>query len=96
MSESRVADEKIEILLRAVGDAPVLKKNKFKLPRSQKIAFVTEFLRKATKCEAEERIFLYIHQAFSPVIDTTIGTLFDNYASDSKLVVHYSKTPAWG
>jgi hypothetical protein len=56
MSESAL--EKVEILLRAVGDAPVLKKNKFKLNRTQKIAFVSDFLRKATKCEADERIFL--------------------------------------
>ena len=52
------SQEKVEILLRAVGDAPVLKKNKFKLNRTQKIAFVSDFLRKATKCEADERIFL--------------------------------------
>merc|ERR1712127_1019566 len=90
------AQEKVEILLRAVGDAPVLKKNKFKLNRTQKIAFVSDFLRKATKCEADERIFLYIHQAFSPTMDSPTGTLFDNHASDNKLVLHYSKTPAWG
>lgn len=92
MSDS--APEKVEILLRAVGDAPVLKKNKFKLNRTQKIAFVSDFLRKATKCEEDERIFLvkkmgilskynciqYIHQAFSPTMDSPIGILFDNHA----------------
>ena len=55
---TETAPEKVEILLRAVGDAPVLKKNKFKLNRTQKIAFVSDFLRKATKCEGDERIFL--------------------------------------
>ena len=72
-------DEKVELLFRAVGDAPVLKKNKFKLQRSKNIQFVNQFLAKVTKCEGDERIYVYIHQAFSPTPDSEIGTLFDNY-----------------
>ena len=76
---SSEVDEKVELLFRAVGDAPVLKKNKFKLSRLKTILFVNHFLTKATKCEGEERIFLYIHQSFSPLPSAEIGMLFDNY-----------------
>jgi len=93
MSES----EKIEVLLRAVGSAPVLKKQKFMLSRSHQINFVINFLsKKMFKPEDNERIFIYIHQSFSPTPDTNVGLLYDNYSSDNKLVLHYSKTPAWG
>ena len=73
-------DEKVELLFRAVGDAPMLKKSKFKLSRAKNVQFVNHFLTKATKCEKEERIYLYIHQSFSPAPDAQVGLLFDNYS----------------
>jgi ubiquitin-like protein ATG12 len=91
MSES----EKIQVLLRAVGSAPVLKKQTFMLSRSHQINFVINFLSKKM-CKDDERIFIYIHQSFSPTPDTNVGLLYDNYQSDNKLVLHYSKSPAWG
>ena len=72
-------DEKVELLFKAVGDAPVLKKNKFKLSRAKTIQFVAQFLAKATKCTGDERVYVFIHQSFAPTPDAQIGTLFDNY-----------------
>ena len=91
MSES----EKIQVLLRAVGSAPVLKKQTFMLSRfaqtdlflflyyfcflrSHHINFVINFLSKKM-CKDDERIFIYIHQSFSPTPDTNVGLLYDNY-----------------
>ena len=137
--------EKICILLKSVGNAPVLKKDKFMLGKTTKLrhdfdtiskrmydtnypdfrtflkswkSYVINFLSKKM-CEPDERIFIYIHQSFSPTPDTSVGLLFDNYSrydkeillpvdilyrkrflifyfSDGKLVLHYSKSPAWG
>jgi len=88
-------NDKTTIVLKSVGDGPVLKKTQFQVSRSKTIKWVNEWLHKKV-CSDDERIFIYIHQSFAPTPDTTIGLLFDNYASNGKLFLHFSRNPAWG
>ncbi|XP_077975583.1 ubiquitin-like protein ATG12 [Styela clava] len=87
---------KIDVLLRPAGDAPILKRKKWQVDPAKKVEWIAGFLRKLLKCEQSESIFLYVNQAFAPSPDRDIGTLYECFGGDGKLVLHYAKTQAWG
>ncbi|CAF2496926.1 unnamed protein product [Rotaria sp. Silwood2] len=91
-------DGKVVFLLQAVGDAPILKKKRWVLPRSKTISYIAEFLKKHMQLDVEQQkqLFLYVNQTFAPALDTTIGTVNDCFKSERMLVLHYALTPAWG
>ncbi|CAG5117657.1 unnamed protein product [Candidula unifasciata] len=90
------SNSKVDILLKPAGDAPIMKKKKWTVERSRKIAGVAEFIKKFIKMEPSESLFLYVNQSFAPSPDTEIGSIFDCFGSDGKLVLHYCRTQAWG
>ncbi|KAL3847598.1 hypothetical protein ACJMK2_018501 [Sinanodonta woodiana] len=87
---------KIDVLLKAAGDAPIMKKKKWAVERSKTVNWVAEFIKKYIKCQPSESLFVYVNQSFAPAPDSEIGTVFDCFGSDGKLVLHYCKTQAWG
>ncbi|OWA50790.1 putative Ubiquitin-like protein ATG12 [Hypsibius exemplaris] len=87
---------KVDLLLKAVGDAPIMKKKRWAVDPTKKVAWVSEFVRKYLKCEPQESLFLYVNQYFSPSPDQEIGSLYECFGSDGKLVLHYCKQQAWG
>jgi ubiquitin-like protein ATG12 len=89
---------KVVFLLKAAGGAPILKKKKWALPRSKTMGHIVEFLKKYMQLDAQQQqqLFLYVNQAFSPALDTTIGSIYDCFSSEGTLVLHYSLTQAWG
>ncbi|KAL5017977.1 hypothetical protein ScPMuIL_003699 [Solemya velum] len=87
---------KVDLLLKPAGDAPIMKKKKWAVEYCKKVSWISEFLRKYLKFEPSESIFLYVNQSFSPAPDTEVGTLFECFGSDGKLVLHYCKSAAWG
>jgi ubiquitin-like protein ATG12 len=91
-------DGKIVFYLKSAGGAPILKRKKWALSRSKTIGYLAEFLKKHLQLDSEQQkqLFLYVNQAFSPAIDTTIGAVNDCFHSDGTLVLHYTITPAWG
>ncbi|XP_002736735.1 ubiquitin-like protein ATG12 [Saccoglossus kowalevskii] len=88
--------KKIDLLLKAAGDAPIMKKKKWAVDPSKKIGWVMEFIRKYIKCEPNQSLFLYVNQSFSPAPDQEIGNVFECFGSDGKLILHYCKSQAWG
>lgn len=95
-SPSLQPKSKIDILLRATGDVPIMKKRKWAVDPNKRIGWVIEFIRKYIKCEAHESLFLYVNQSFCPSPDVEVGTLYECFGADGKLVLHYCKTQAWG
>jgi len=87
---------KIDILLKATGDAPIMKKRKWAVEPNKKIGSINEFIKKYLKCSSSESLFLYINQSFAPSPDVEVGTLYECFGSDGKLVVHYCLSQAWG
>jgi ubiquitin-like protein ATG12 len=89
---------KVVFLLKAAGGAPILKKKKWALPRSKTMGHIVEFLKKYMQLDAQQQqqLFLYVNQAFSPALDTTIGSVYDCFSSEGTLVLHYALTQAWG
>ncbi|KXJ27139.1 ubiquitin-like protein ATG12 [Exaiptasia diaphana] len=88
--------QKVEVLLKAAGDAPIMKKKKWTVEGSKTIAYLIEFIRKYIRCEPEESLFLYVGQAFAPSPDQIVSNLYECFGADGKLVLHYCKSQAWG
>jgi ubiquitin-like protein ATG12 len=84
---------KVVVLLRAVGDAPILKQNKFKISATEKFEKVVSFLGVQLRGKS---IFVYLNSAFTPRYDETVANLFQWHGVEGKLVVYYATTPAWG
>ncbi|KAK7002818.1 ubiquitin-like protein ATG12 [Biomphalaria glabrata] len=87
---------KVDILLKPAGDAPIMKKKKWTVDRTKRICWVSDFIKKYIKMEPSESLFLYVNQSYAPSPDTDIGSIFDCFGSDGKLVLHYCKSQAWG
>lgn len=90
------ADGKIYLFLKATSDVPIMKKKKWHVDENKTIHWVNTFIKKYLKLEDKDTIFLYVAQAFAPSPDQQIKNLYECFGSEGKLVLHYSKTPAWG
>lgn len=96
ISESDSGSDKVVLLLKAAGNAPVMKRTKWTVGRDKTIFWVLEFIRKYISCDKNESLFLYVNQCFSPAMDTDIGSLYDCFSVEGRLILHYCKTQAWG
>ncbi|XP_047493111.1 autophagy protein 12-like [Penaeus chinensis] len=90
------AKQKIDVLLKATGDAPIMKKKKWAVEGEKPVGWVAEFIRRYLKLEASDSLFVYVNQSFAPSPDQIIRNLYECFGSDGKLVLHYCKTQAWG
>ena len=95
-ADSAVADGKINLFLKATSDVPIMRKKKWQVDETKTIHWVITFIKKYLKLEDKDTIFLYVAQAFAPSPDQQIKNLYECFGADGKLVLHYSKTPAWG
>jgi ubiquitin-like protein ATG12 len=93
MEESKNSD-KIIVHLKPVANAPILKKNKFKVSAGESFAMIMTFV--AGQIKAKDGIFLYCNSAFSPSPDSVIGDLFLCFKVGNELIVNYAITEAWG
>ncbi|XP_034830607.1 autophagy protein 12-like [Maniola hyperantus] len=87
---------KVDILLKATGNAPIMKKKKWAVDAEKPIGWIMEFVKKYLKLEPEEKLFLYVNQTFAPSPDQIIKNLYECFGTDGKLVLHYCKSQAWG
>ncbi|KAM9101487.1 ubiquitin-like protein ATG12 [Sarcophilus harrisii] len=90
------AKKKIDVLLKAVGDTPIMKTKKWAVERTRTIQGLIDFIKKFLKLMASEQLFIYVNQSFAPSPDQEVGTLYECFGSDGKLVLHYCKSQAWG
>ncbi|CDI98729.1 ubiquitin protein atg12 [Echinococcus multilocularis] len=88
---------KIEVLFKPVGDAPCMKKSKWKVARSDTLSAVTSFLFKYLNLiPQQDSIFIFVSSSFTPPLDTELGTLFDCFSTEGTLILQYCKSQAWG
>ncbi|XP_056397982.1 ubiquitin-like protein ATG12 [Hyla sarda] len=90
------AKRKIDVLLKAVGDTPIMKNKKWTIERTRTVQGLMFFIKKYLKMEASEQMFIYVNQSFAPSPDQEVGILYECFGSDGKLVLHYCKSQAWG
>ncbi|RWS12726.1 ubiquitin-like protein ATG12 [Dinothrombium tinctorium] len=87
---------KVDVLLKATGDVPIMKKKKWLIDANKTVLSVITFIKQYLKLDANEPLFLYVSQSFCPSPDHRIRNLYDCFAVDGRLIFYYSKTPAWG
>lgn len=87
---------KINLLLKAVGDAPIMKQKNWAIEGTHTIAWLTSFIKKYLNIDNSTSLFLFVNQSFSPSPDHTIYSLHQCFTTSEKLVIHYSTTNAWG
>jgi ubiquitin-like protein ATG12 len=88
--------KKVDLLLKPTGDVPIMKKKKWQVDENKTVHWIISFIKRYLRLEDNETLFLYVAQAFAPSPDQKIKNLYDCFGTDGKLVLHYSKTPAWG
>ncbi|KAI1885835.1 hypothetical protein AGOR_G00207870 [Albula goreensis] len=88
--------KKIDILLKAVGDTPIMKTKKWAVEKGRTVQSLSLFISRFLKLEPSEQLFIYVNQSFAPSPDQEVGVLFECFGSDGKLVLHYCKSQAWG
>ncbi|KAI9894010.1 MAG: Ubiquitin-like protein [Vezdaea aestivalis] len=97
MSVKKGASKRIvTIRFKAVGSAPILQRNVFKINASQRFETVVNFLRTRLRAKREEAVFCYINNVFAPGLDEVVGNLWKCFKTDDQLIVSYSMTPAFG
>ncbi|ODM99343.1 Ubiquitin-like protein ATG12, partial [Orchesella cincta] len=84
--------DKINILLKPVGDAPILKNKLWSVPSERQVSQITEFVKKYLKLEKNQNLFFFVNQLFAPAPDQCLRDLYECFGSDGKLVLHYSTT----
>ncbi|XP_040020501.1 ubiquitin-like protein ATG12 [Gasterosteus aculeatus] len=96
--DSTTSDDKkkIDVLLKAVGDAPIMKTKKWAVERGRTVQSLSQFISRFLKLDTSEQLFIYVNQSFAPSPDQDVGVLFDCFGSDGKLILHYCKSQAWG
>lgn len=73
---------KVDILLKPAGDAPIMRKKKWTVERSKKIAGVAEFIKKYIKMEQSESlvftfvVFLFLSFVFTCVVFLSLCLLY--------------------
>jgi len=87
---------KVVVRFKAVGNAPIMKQNFYKITASNRFQAVIQFLRKELGWKSTDPLFTYINLAFSPAPDDTVANLFKCFSTDGHLIVNYSSTAAWG
>jgi len=87
---------KVVVRFKAVGNAPIMKQNFYKITASNRFQTVIQFLRKELGWKSGDPLFTYINLAFSPAPDDTVSNLFKCFQTDGHLIVNYSTIAAWG
>ncbi|KAF2364411.1 Ubiquitin-like protein Atg12 [Trinorchestia longiramus] len=93
---TKAVDEKIEIILKATGDAPIMKKTKWNVVRSRTVGWVAMFIKKYSHLQETDSLFLYVNQSYAPAPDELLDNLYCCFGAENKLVLHYSRAQAWG
>ena len=85
---------KVLLHLRSVGEAPALKRNKFKLSGEKQLIEVERLLKKSIGLD--KSVYLYCGSGFSPTPDQQLQDLFDNFQVGGELMINYGIQEAWG
>ncbi|PFH51574.1 hypothetical protein AMATHDRAFT_46930 [Amanita thiersii Skay4041] len=90
LEQYKVKDStKVVVRFKAVGNAPIMKQNFYKITSSNRFQAVIQFLRKELVWAANEPLHTYINLAFSPAPDDTVANLYKSFATDGHLIVNY-------
>ncbi len=87
---------KVIIRLKAIGSAPILKHQVFKLSSTNTFSRVVQFIKKELGLKEQDGLFLYCNSAFIPQPDEILGDLDRLHGVEGQLVINYALNPAFG
>jgi ubiquitin-like protein ATG12 len=92
------ARDKVTVRFKAVGAAPALRQQVYRITASQRFEVVVAFLRRLLRCAPSDSLFCYVNSSFAPALDELVGNLDRCFASraQGELLVAYAMTPAFG
>ncbi|CEF65210.1 Ubiquitin-like protein ATG12 [Strongyloides ratti] len=94
--EEKNLDRVIVTLMNTPGVPPLKTKNRA-VDITMTFGELTRKVHKILKLEKEQTLFLYVNNAFSPTLDTTLENVINCFApGESKLTIHYSINHAFG
>src|SRR2546430_12870587 len=67
--------EKVVVRFKAVGSAPLVKRDVCKVSSSQKFETVVSYLRRVLRARDTDSVFLYVNSSFAPALDEIVGNL---------------------
>ncbi|KAI9673037.1 MAG: Ubiquitin-like protein [Caeruleum heppii] len=68
--------KKVTVRFKAVGSAPILRTQVYKISAAQRFETVVSFLRSRLGCRPTDSVFLYVNSVFAPALDEVVGNLF--------------------
>ena len=84
----------VNLFLRPVGEAPALKKAKYRLDGKKCLLDVERFLKK--NIGTNQSLFLYCGSGFAPTPNQNLQDLYDCFQVGGELVITYGLQEAWG
>jgi ubiquitin-like protein ATG12 len=87
---------KVLLCLRSIGEAPALKRNKFKLSGAKQLVEVQRFLSKSLGLPPGHALFLYCGSGFAPTPDQVLRDLFDCFQIGGELTISYGVQESYG
>ncbi|KAF8242233.1 APG12-domain-containing protein [Wilcoxina mikolae CBS 423.85] len=87
---------KVTIKFKAMGSAPVLNKDTYKIKTTQRFENVAVFLRSQLGVGPAESLFLYVNFTFAPALDENVGNLWNSFKTGEELIINYSMQSAFG
>jgi ubiquitin-like protein ATG12 len=87
---------KVLLCLRSIGEAPALKRNKFKLSGAKQLVEVQRFLSKSLGLPPGHALFLYCGSGFAPTPDQALRNLFDCFQIGGELTISYGVQESYG
>lgn len=85
---------KVHLHLRSVGEAPALKRNRFKLNGGKQLIEVEKFLKKSLG--PDKAVYLYCGTGFSPTPDQVLQDLYDFFQVGGELTIMYGIQESYG
>uniref|UniRef100_A0A0K0E9B8 Ubiquitin-like protein ATG12 n=1 Tax=Strongyloides stercoralis TaxID=6248 RepID=A0A0K0E9B8_STRER len=94
--EEKDLDIVVVTLMNTPG-VPSLKTKNRAVNKNMTFGELTRKVHKLLKLENEQTLFLYVNNAFSPTLDTTIENVINCFApGENRLTIHYSINHAFG
>mmetsp|Transcript_34370 Transcript_34370/g.70884 ORF Transcript_34370/g.70884 Transcript_34370/m.70884 type:complete len:123 (+) Transcript_34370:579-947(+) len=92
-------EDKVRILVKNVGNAPILKTTEFSASASSAFSRVIQHIQnkiRTSEMHKDAVVHLFINQSFAPSPDEQLGDLYKCFQMDGKLVIDYALMEAWG
>uniref|UniRef100_A0A0N4ZKG4 Ubiquitin-like protein ATG12 n=1 Tax=Parastrongyloides trichosuri TaxID=131310 RepID=A0A0N4ZKG4_PARTI len=88
---------RVIVTLMNTPGVPSLKTKNRAVDKTMTFRELTRKVHKILKLEKDQTLFLYVNNAFSPILDTTIENVINCFApGENKLTIHYSINHAFG